>query len=123
MENAHSHHDHAEPDTASDPVCGMNVEIATARDKADHEGHTYYFCSLRCRTKFINEPLRYLKPVAPASTDAALSAAPGTIYTCPMHPEIRKLGPGSCPICGMALEPEMASAGSGANPELAPMTR
>src|SRR5713101_6279458 len=119
MEHAH---DHAEPTKASDPVCGMKVEIATARNKADHDDHTYYFCSPRCRTKFTNEPLRYLKPAAPSSTDAA-SAAPGTIYTCPMHPEIRKLGPGNCPICGMALEPEMASAGSGPNPELADMTR
>jgi len=115
-------HDHA-GETAFDPVCGMNVKVATAKNKADHDGRTYYFCSPRCRTKFTSEPLRYLKPTAPASTHAAPSAAPGAIYTCPMHPEIRKLGPGSCPICGMALEPEMVSADSGPNPELADMTR
>ena len=116
--------DHAPPDgadTATDPVCGMTVKIAGARNKADHDGHTYYFCSPRCRAKFTAEPLRYLKPAA--APQAAPAAKPGTIYTCPMHPEIRQVGPGSCPICGMALEPETVSAESGPNPELADMTR
>jgi Cu+-exporting ATPase len=117
MDTAHSH-DHAA--TVIDPVCGMKVATATARNKAEHEGHTYYFCSERCRTKFAAEPPRYLKP-APA--DAPPAAAEGVIYTCPMHPEVRKLGPGICPICGMALEPEVATAEPQANPELVDMTR
>ena len=84
----------------------MTVKTADARNKAAHEGHTYYFCSPRCLAKFTAEPLRYLKP---AAAPAAAGRRPGTIYTCPMHPEIRQVGPGSCPICGMALEPAEAS--------------
>ena len=112
---------HAHPpgaDTATDPVCGMTVKIAGARNKADHDGHTYYFCSPRCRAKFTAEPLRYLKPA-----EAAPATKPGTIYTCPMHPEIRQVGPGSCPICGMALEPAEASLEERPNEELLDMTR
>jgi Cu+-exporting ATPase len=116
----HAHHHAA--DTATDPVCGMTVKTAEAPNKADHAGHTYYFCSPRCLGKFTTEPGRYLKP-AGAVPAAPSSAGPGTIYTCPMHPQIRQVGPGSCPICGMALEPEMVSAESGPNPELADMTR
>ncbi len=100
--------DHSTPpndaDTATDPVCGMTVKTATAKNKANHAGHSYYFCSQRCLGKFTTEPERYLKPAA-AAPAAPSSAGPGTIYTCPMHPEIRQAGPGSCPICGMALEP------------------
>src|SRR5215475_2709528 len=113
----HSHHGHA-AESAIDPVCGMTVKIAGASNTAVHDGHTYYFCSERCRTKFAAEPQRYLKP-APATP----AAAPGTIYTCPMHPQIRQIGPGNCPICGMALEPEIATADSGPNRELLDMTR
>jgi Cu+-exporting ATPase len=119
MDHSHPAHD---ADTATDAVCGMTVKTATAKNKADHAGHTYYFCSPRCLGKFTAEPERYLKPAA-AAPAAPSSAAPGTIYTCPMHPQIRQAGPGSCPICGMALEPEMVSAESGPNPELADMTR
>src|SRR5262245_26342656 len=122
MDDAYSHHDHdhrhAAADTAADPVCGMKVAIATARHKAEHEGHTYYFCSERCRTRFTADPPQFLKPAATASP-----AGQDVIYTCPMHPEIRKIGPGNCPICGMALEPETATAEPHANPELADMTR
>jgi Cu+-exporting ATPase len=104
---AHAHHDHgAMPASAGtkvkDPVCGMLVDPATAKHKAEHEGRTYYFCNPRCREKFVAEPARYLEP------EAAKPAAPvpeGGIYTCPMHPEVRQVGPGDCPICGMALEP------------------
>jgi Cu+-exporting ATPase len=114
----HSHHHPA--DTATDPVCGMTVKTADARNKAQHDGHTYYFCSPRCLAKFTAEPLRYLKP---AAAPAVPAAKPGTVYTCPMHPEIRQIGPGSCPICGMALEPAEASLEERPNDELLDMTR
>jgi P-type Cu+ transporter len=117
--------DHAHPhpaDTAIDPVCGMTVKTADARHKAAHDGRTYYFCSPRCQARFTAEPLRYLKSTA-APQAAAPAARPGTIYTCPMHPEIRQVGPSSCPICGMALEPAEASLEDGPNEELLGMTR
>jgi Cu+-exporting ATPase len=112
----HHHHDAAAP-TVSDPVCGMTVDPHTAKHRADYRGHAYYFCSPGCRTKFIAEPQKYLGAHAPDPV------AEGTIYTCPMHPEIRQAGPGSCPICGMALEPEIPGAETGPNPELIDMTR
>ncbi len=102
-----------------DPVCGMSVDPHTAKHKAEHAGRAYYFCSAGCRTKFIADPARYL-------TEKALPTEPvpeGTIYTCPMHPEVQQVGPGSCPICGMALEPLLVTADTGPNPELADMTR
>jgi P-type Cu+ transporter len=105
-------------ETAKDPVCGMTVKVATAKHKAVHAGATYYFCNPRCREKFEADPGHYLQPQKPA---AAPAAAAGAIYTCPMHPEIRQVGPGSCPICGMALEPEVATADAGPNPELVDM--
>jgi heavy metal translocating P-type ATPase len=97
----------------------MQVDPHTARHRHTHLGRPYYFCSARCREKFMAEPDRYLGEER--SRVATIQA--GTIYTCPMHPEIRQSGPGSCPICGMALEPEVATAESGPNPELADMTR
>jgi P-type Cu+ transporter len=102
-----------------DPVCGMVVDPLTGVHKLEHDGHTYYFCADSCRTKFAKEPGRYLKfqPVQPAAPTA------GTIYTCPMHPEIRQNGPGACPICGMALEPAVATDTTSPNAELADMTR
>jgi Cu+-exporting ATPase len=106
---------------AKDPVCGMSVDPATAKHKAAHGGRTYYFCSSRCREKFVAEPQRYLAPKTDAPPFAPVPA--GTIYTCPMHPEIRQVGPGSCPICGMALEPEVMTADAGPNVELIDMTR
>ena len=99
----------------------MSVDPHTATQKADHEGRTYYFCSAGCRTKFVADPLRYL-----GTDHAKVAAAPvpeGTIYTCPMHPEIRQDHPGNCPICGMTLEPEKFSADAPPNPELADMAR
>ncbi len=105
--------------SAIDPVCGMTVDLATAKHKADHKGQNYYFCSAGCKAKFVADPAKYLE----ASAGPAEPVAAGTIYTCPMHPEIRQEGPGSCPICGMALEPLMITAESGPNPELADMTR
>lgn len=110
----------ANPAIAIDPVCGMKVTIAGAKNTTVHERQTYYFCSPKCLQKFTAEPARYLKPqeAPPASPDA-----PGMIFTCPMHPEIRQVGPGSCPICGMALEPVEVSLGAGPNHELIDMTR
>ncbi|MDI1326529.1 MAG: heavy metal translocating P-type ATPase [Brevundimonas sp.] len=103
---------------AVDPVCGMTVDPATTAHRAAHEGQDYFFCSSGCRTKFVAEPDRYLgeKP-QPAPV------VPGAIYTCPMHPEVRQEGPGSCPICGMALEPETVTAEAPVNHELIDFTR
>ncbi len=129
----HDRHQHGQPGSANghehensahhmkDPVCGMDVDPETAKHKAEHGGKTYYFCAAGCRTKFIAEPLKYLEQGS--ASKAPVPVPEGTIYTCPMHPEIRQDGPGSCPICGMALEPETVSAGTGPNPELADMTR
>ena len=117
----HHAHESAAAETARDPVCGMSVNIATAKHRAEHNGQPYYFCSARCREKFVAEPEKFLTPQDVRKPEK--SSAPGTIYTCPMHPEIRQIGPGSCPICGMALEPEIASSETGPNPELADMTR
>ena len=86
-------------------VRGMTVDPATTAHRADHDGRDYFFCSAGCRTRFIADPDRYLTPGAEAGP-----VVPGVIYTCPMHPEIRQEGPGSCPICGMALEPETVTA-------------
>ena len=103
-----------------DPVCGMNVDPATTKHLSDYQGRTYHFCSSRCREKFEAQPQKYLAPETPAPAE---DVPEGAIYTCPMHPEIRQVGPGHCPICGMALEPVMATAETGPNPELADMTR
>ncbi len=114
---AHAGHSHAK-DGVIDPVCGMTVDPHKTPHRHTHGGHPYYFCSAGCRTKFAADPAKYLEPKA-----AAPPVPAGTTYTCPMHPEIRQIGPGSCPICGMALEPELATADTGPNPELADMTR
>ena len=106
--------------TAIDPVCGMSVAIDGAQHIATHEGATHYFCSPRCHDKFVTDPELYLSG---AHLDAVEDVPEGTIYTCPMHPEIRQPGPGSCPICGMALEPETVSLGDGPDPELVDMRR
>jgi Cu+-exporting ATPase len=107
--------------SAKDPVCGMSVDPATARHRADHGAATFYFCSARCRDTFVAEPARFL--AASTSAPSRKPASSGAIYTCPMHPEVRQVGPGHCPICGMALEPEVAIAAEGASAELIDMTR
>ena len=104
--------------THVDPVCGMSVD-PTSEHRSIHHGQEYFFCSAGCRTKFEKDPERYLGGSAPV----APSVLAGTIYTCPMHPEVRQIGPGSCPICGMALEPEIATAETGPSEELRDMTR
>ena len=114
------------PGTAIDPVCGMSVTIATAKHQHQHDGTTYYFCNPRCKERFAAEPARYLDPEAKAAAAAAeaASVAPGTMYTCPMDPEIVQEGPGTCPICGMALEPMgIPPADAGPNPELVDFKR
>ena len=115
-EHHHHHHDNA-AEGVIDPVCGMTVDPHTAKHRADYRGHTYYFCSAGCRENFVADPQKYL------GARQAETVPEGTIYTCPMHPEIRQVGPGSCPICGMALEPEIAGTEVGPNPELVDMTR
>jgi len=104
-----------------DPVCGMTVDPHSTAHREDFAGRTYYFCCAGCRAKFAADPARYLG--ADVGETAAAPAPEGAVYTCPMHPEIRQSGPGSCPICGMALEPELATAEAGPNPELTDMTR
>ncbi len=117
-EHGCAHADSKEIGPATDPVCGMKVDPATAKHCAEHRGQTFFFCSGGCKAKFEADPTRYLHP-APAPE----IAAPGAIYTCPMHPEIRQGGPGSCPICGMALEPLLVSRDAAPNPELHDISR
>ena len=131
MNDPHRHHGHgahhstpsgaASTDVVTDPVCGMQVDPAAASGgSAEHRGKTYWFCNPRCREKFVADPSRYVSP--PAAS--APPVADDRIYTCPMHPEVRQKGPGSCPKCGMALEPEMPSTDDdGTNAELVDMTR
>ncbi|WP_246057927.1 heavy metal translocating P-type ATPase [Luteithermobacter gelatinilyticus] len=116
----HKHnHQHQNTATQKDPVCGMAVDTDVTSHVMDHDDKTYYFCSARCKDKFARDPERYLgdHPVQDAMP-------PGTRYTCPMHPEIIRDEPGSCPICGMALEPMGVPTGEeGPNPELIDFTR
>ena len=123
----HEHHEHVQHDhdhhtnhraIATDPVCGMQVDSHTAKHRAEHDEQTYYFCSAHCHDKFVAEPDIYLVGKIPVEESVS-----GAIYTCPMHPQIRQVGPGSCPICGMALEPAEVSLDDVASPELADMTR
>jgi Cu+-exporting ATPase len=120
--HSHDHHHHhaASKAGAVDPVCGMTVDPETSKHRSDYRGNTYHFCSAGCRTKFEAAPQQQLDKSKPTQHE---DVPEGTIYTCPMHPQIRQVGPGSCPICGMALEPEVASLDAPPNPELADMTR
>ncbi len=114
---------------AIDPVCGMTVDAQAARHRLEVDGAQHYFCSERCLQRFKSEPDRYLNPAttghaAHKSATASSPEAPeGAIWTCPMHPDVRRNGPGTCPICGMALEPLEPAAEEGANPELLDMSR
>ena len=117
------HHDTAEmtesdAKMATDPVCGMKVDIGARGPNVKHAGHTFYFCSEGCRGKFAADPERYL-----TKQDEPKPLPKGTLYTCPMHPEIVKEGPGHCPICGMALEPMGVPPEITDNPELIDFTR
>ncbi|MEJ6785407.1 heavy metal translocating P-type ATPase [Aminobacter sp. Piv2-1] len=104
--------------SATDPVCGMSVDRSSAKNFLKHEGSSYYFCSPACEGKFKAEPAKYL-----GGKPAAQAAPAGTQYTCPMHPQIIRDKPGSCPICGMALEPMMPTGEEGPSPELVDFTR
>ena len=115
----HIHHTRAAPGSVRDPVCGMSVDPALAAHHAEHDGRSYSFCSARCHERFAAEPARYLTPTAAAPPTAAEDAR----WTCPMHPQIVRAGPGSCPICGMALELIVPAAGDATSPELRGMTR
>jgi Cu+-exporting ATPase len=116
----HHHHQVASGAGVADPVCGMTVDPAISKHRSDYAGNTYHFCSAGCRTKFEATPEQYLEK-SKATQHAEVPE--GTIYTCPMHPQIPQVGPGSCPICGMALEPELATLDAPPNAELADMTR
>src|SRR4029453_17290472 len=120
--------------TAIDPVCHMTVDPAIAAGSVDYKGQTYYFCSTHCVEKFREDPQRFLQPLTQQITiepipTAAVDQPPGISakapieYTCPMHPEIVRNGPGSCPICGMALEPRTVVLADAPNPELVDMAR
>ena len=128
MSESHQHHDHqrhadavapADDGRVADPVCGMKVDPRTTPHHAEWEGRSFFFCSGGCKTRFEADPDHYLaspgEPPAPAAPE-------GAVYTCPMHPQIRQLGPGFCPICGMALEPATVTAHEGPSPELKDMT-
>ena len=103
---------------AIDPVCGMKVDPATAKHRFAYRGQEFVFCGGRCRERFQAEPDKFL-----TGRPAPQAAPAGALYTCPMHPEVRQVGPGSCPICGMALEPEQVSLDQARDPELIDMTR
>ena len=105
-----------------DPVCGMTVDPAKAAGHFDHGGHTYYFCGRSCLERFEASPEEFLSPAKAQEKPAAVSDLAAE-YTCPMHPEIRQKGPGSCPICGMALEPVTVTLEDQPNEELEDMTR
>lgn len=106
--------------TVKDPVCGMDVDPSTTSHEYEHAGESYYFCSAGCAGKFEGDPEYYLLP---PDERPASDVAPGTQYTCPMHPEIIRDGPDACPLCGMALEPMQITAEKPPNPELIDMTR
>ena len=110
---------------ALDPVCGMTVDPQHAAGSSSYEGKTYYFCSKGCVAKFEANPEKYLHPAAQPEPMETTPTAAGVEYTCPMHPEVRQIGPGACPKCGMALEPATFTIGSvdEVNPEYIDMRR
>jgi len=124
------HSDHAHHHTASkpqegglkDPVCGMTV-TAQSPHHLEHEGRPYYFCSSKCQSKFAAEPARYANTDSKTSGKSPAAPVEGAIYTCPMHPEIRQDHPGSCPKCGMTLEPLLPELSDEENPELVDFRR
>ena len=112
-------HDKHSAGPVVDPVCGMTVDPEQTAYHATYAGHDYHFCSAGCRAKFVGDPEAYLNK----SAAEPVAAPEGTIWTCPMHPEIRQDHPGACPICGMGLEPEMVTADTGPSAELTDMSR
>ncbi|GAA4363122.1 heavy metal translocating P-type ATPase [Nocardioides caricicola] len=128
-EHDHSGHDHAHGSAAAiaatDPVCGMEVDPAAGGPTAEHDGQPFHFCSARCRDKFVAAPESYLAADSSGigATGSEPARAGGAEYTCPMHPQVRQIGPGTCPICGMAMEPVTVAADDGPSAELVDMTR
>ncbi len=116
--HGHHHGGHESGNRVKDPVCGMMVDPAAGKPHMTYKGHEYHFCSDSCHSKFKADPEKYL-----TAQSAAAPTIKGVQYTCPMHPEIIRDEPGSCPICGMALEPVMPSLDDGPNPELVDFTR
>ena len=104
---------------AKDPVCGMTVDPAKAAGAQEYGGKKWHFCSQHCAEKFRSDPQKY----SGENPAAAAPAVEGASYTCPMHPEVVRSAPGACPICGMALDPTVATLDEGKNPELADMGR
>jgi P-type Cu+ transporter len=110
-----------QPEEVLDPVCGMTISPADAVGTAVHRGQTYYFCAESCLEQFKDDPERFLDP---KRREAELAGQPADVeYTCPMHPEVRQIGPGTCPKCGMALEPTVETGADLGNPELDDMSR
>src|SRR5581483_11074210 len=99
------------------------VRPESAAGRLEHGGTTYHFCSEHCLERFRSDPRAFLQPLAPQPSTPQPAVSDTREYTCPMHPEIVQRGPGSCPICGMALEPKTITAGEDANPELEDMSR
>jgi Cu+-exporting ATPase len=104
----------------TDPVCGMQVDPARTPHRHEHAGQEYFFCAAACLQRFRADPAKFLAEPEPVSEPEAPA---GTLYTCPMHSEVRQVGPGNCPKCGMALEPLAPTATEEVNPELIDMTR
>jgi Cu+-exporting ATPase len=143
MSDMNKHTERVATTVVKDPVCGMDVDPSVSEYRSEHGGQTYFFCSGHCQAKFDAAPETYVSPSGDVGhghdghvghdhdghehrdTTASPARVSGEVaeWTCPMHPEIRRPGPGSCPICGMALEPVMVTADSGPSPELAHMRR
>jgi len=125
MDTTHSCHDHSHaheghaPGQAIDPVCGMTVDPSTTPHHARHAGQDYHFCSAGCRERFVARPEIFLD----GSTREAVQGPDDVVYTCPMHPQIEQIGPGTCPICGMALEPKGVAVIEGPSEEYLDMRR
>src|SRR5680860_1244242 len=129
MSHVHEHHPVTASPAVKDPVCGMDVDPTASEHHLEYDGATYHFCSAHCRSKFEANPAHYTSaaprvgPATPPPSDGHGAGSADAEYTCPMHPEICQMGPGACPICGMALEPVMVSADTGPSRELLDMTR
>jgi Cu+-exporting ATPase len=124
--DAHRHQHHGSHDVlvTKDPVCGMTVNPMTAKGgKSTFQDSDYFFCSVKCKTKFDQNPIQFVAPSRANVASQAKDPAKQTEYTCPMHPQIRQIGPGSCPICGMALEPVTAIEGEEDNSEYRSMLK
>ena len=132
-----THHAHSRSDSSAamvkDPVCGMTLDAENAAAQFEHHGHTFYFCSARCAQRFEAQPEGFVDAASGTgeaahvhrarASQASQASLGATEYTCPMHPEVVRDAPGSCPICGMALEPKMPSLDAKPDPELIDMTR